>query len=201
MKAPRTLIREAVRERLVANLPEVDERLTASRISIHRTMPLVPGKLPALLITTATERIEDTPNAHPGLRYRKLELAVDVVTTGSQADEEAETIAQAVEGFLDADDTLGTMIEGLRLTRTDLEYDLDGDTPVLGLRLLYEVSYWTRPLEDEEAPVPLQMLISTLSVPRTSDIGLREHVAEQPAVHETFDQTLCDCMAFLRTRP
>ena len=160
MKAPRTLIREAVRERLVANLPEVDARLTASRIEIHRTMPLVPGKLPAVVIYTTTERVEDTPNADPGLRYRKLDLAVDVVATGSLAAEEAETIAHAVEGILDVDDTLGHMVEGLRLTRIDLEYDLDGDGPTLGLRMLYEVSYWTRPLEDEEMPVPLQVLAS-----------------------------------------
>ena len=97
MKAPRTLIREAVRERLVAQLPEVDARLTASRIEIHRTMPLVSGKLPAVVIYTTTERVEDTPNADPGLRYRKLDLAVDVVATGSLAAEEAETIAHAVE--------------------------------------------------------------------------------------------------------
>ena len=36
MKHPRTLIREAVRDRLVAQLSAIDPRITAARISIHR---------------------------------------------------------------------------------------------------------------------------------------------------------------------
>ena len=50
MKHPRTLIREAVKERLVAQLPAIDPRITAARISIHRSTPLFAGKLPAILI-------------------------------------------------------------------------------------------------------------------------------------------------------
>ena len=49
MKHPRTLIREAVAARLIESLPKVDERITASRISIHRSTPLFAGKLPAIL--------------------------------------------------------------------------------------------------------------------------------------------------------
>ena len=79
MKHPRTLIREAVAARLAEHLPQVDARLTASRISIHRSTPLFAGKLPAILIYTRDERIEDQPNADPGLRYRKLELSVEII--------------------------------------------------------------------------------------------------------------------------
>ena len=134
MKHPRTLIREAVAALLSANLPKVDARITASRISIHRSTPLFAGKLPAILIYTRDERIEDQPNADPGLRYRKLELSVEIIASGDAAAEEADVLAQAVEATLDLDETLGLLVEGTRLTRTEVDQGGEGDTPVLEVR-------------------------------------------------------------------
>lgn len=159
MKHPRTLIREAVAAQLSANLQKVDPRITASRISIHRSTPLFAGKLPAILIYTRDERIEEQPNADPGLRYRKLELSVEIITSGDAAAEEADVLAQAVEATLDLDETLGLLVEGTRLTRTEVDQGGEGDTPVLAARLSFEVSYWTRPVVDE-GELPLQVLYS-----------------------------------------
>ncbi len=159
MKHPRTLIREAVAARLSANLQKVDPRITGARISIHRSTPLFAGKLPAILIYTRDERIEDQPNADPGLRYRKLELSVEIIASGEAAAEEADVLAQAVEATLDADETLGLLVEGTRLTRTEVDQGGEGDTPVLAARLSFEVSYWTRPVVDE-GELPLQVLYS-----------------------------------------
>ncbi len=159
MKHPRTLIREAVKERLIEQLPKVDARITASRISIHRSTPLFAGKLPAILIYTRDERIEEQPNADPGLRRRLLELSVEIIACGDAAAEEADTLAQAVEAVLDADETLGLLVEGTRLTRTEVDQGGEGDTPVLAARLSFEISYWTRPVVDGSA-LPLQVLYS-----------------------------------------
>ena len=159
MKHPRTLIREAVAALLSANLPKVDARITPARISIHRSTPLFAGKLPAILIYTRDERIEEQPNADPGLRYRKLELSVEIITSGEAAAEEADLLAQAVEAILDLDETLGLLVEGTRLTRTEVDQGGEGDTPVLAARLSFEVSYWTRPVVDE-GELPLQVLYS-----------------------------------------
>ena len=159
MKHPRTLIREAVAAQLSANLQKVDPRITASRISIHRSTPLFAGKLPAVLIYTRDERIEDQPNADPGLRYRKLELSVEIVASGDAAAEEADVLAQAVEAILDADETLGLLVEGTRLMRTEVDQGGEGDTPVLAARLTFEVSYWTKPALDD-GMLPLQVLVS-----------------------------------------
>ena len=159
MKHPRTLIREAVAARLIEALPKVDARITATRISIHRSTPLFAGKLPAILIYTRDERIEEQLNADPGLRYRKLELSVEIIASGDAAAEEADVLAQAVEAILDADDTLGLLVEGTRLTRTEVDQGGEGDTPVLAARLSFEVSYWTRPVVDE-GELPLQVLYS-----------------------------------------
>ena len=159
MKHPRTLIREAVAALLSANLQKVDPRITPARISIHRSTPLFAGKLPAILIYTRDERIEEQPNADPGLRYRKLELSVEIIASGDAAAEEADLLAQAVEAILDADETLGLLVEGTRLTRTEVDQGGEGDTPVLAARLSFEVSYWTRPVVDE-GELPLQVLYS-----------------------------------------
>lgn len=160
MKHPRTLIREAVREQLVAQLPAIDPRITTARISIHRSTPLFAAKLPAILIYTRDERIEDQPNADPGLRYRKLELSVEIIASGDAAAEEADVLAQAVEAILDADETLGLLVEGTRLTRTEIDQGGEGDTPLLAARLSFEVNYWTRPVEAPEGELPLQVLVS-----------------------------------------
>ena len=175
MKHPRTLIREAVKERLVAQLPAIDPRISANRISIHRSTPLFAAKLPAILIYTRDERIEDQPNADPGLRYRKLELSVEIIASGEIAAEEADVLAQAVEAILDADETLGLLVEGTRLTRTEVDQGGEGDTPVLAARLSFEVSYWTRPMESPEVQLPLQVLVSWVP-----EIGVSHEHSYQP---------------------
>ena len=156
-KHPRTLIREAVAGLLVTELPALDERMTASRIHIHRAIPLFAAKLPAILIYTRDERVEPAPNADPGLRHRLLDLAIEIVTSGADADAEADTLALGIEAILEANETLGLLVEGMRLTRTETDQDGDGDTVYLAVRLLWEVSYWTRPAEEQELPIPWQV--------------------------------------------
>ena len=175
MKHPRTLIREAVKERLSANLPKVDPRITLARISIQRSTPLFAGKLPAILIYSRDERIEDQPHADPGLRYRKLELSVEIIASGDTAAEEADILALAVEASLDTDETLGLLVEGTRLTRTEVDQGGEGDTPVLAARLTFEVSYWTKPVEAPEGQLPLQVLVSWVP-----EIGSRHEHSYQP---------------------
>ena len=174
MKHPRTLIREAVASRLAEQLPKVDARITASRISIHRSTPLFAGKLPAILIYTRDERIQDQPNADPGLRYRKLELSIEIIASGDGAAEEADVLAQAVEATLDLDETLGLLVEGTRLTRTEVDQGGEGDTPVLAARLSFEISYWTKPVIDNGV-LPLHVLVSWVP-----EIGVSHEHSYQP---------------------
>ncbi|MEA1052358.1 hypothetical protein U5801_21485 [Lamprobacter modestohalophilus] len=180
IKHPRTLIREAVAMRLSAQLPEVDARITASRISIHRAIPLFAAKLPAILIYTRDERVEDLPHNDPGLRHRLLDLAIEIVTTGKEADEEADALALGIEAILDADETLGLLVEGLRLTRTETDQDGDGDAVYLAVRLLWEVSYWTRPAEPDELPMPWQVFAGHVPLIGAGFGAHYEQVADEP---------------------
>lgn len=168
MKHPRARIREAVAALLATHLPAVDARLTSGRISVHRATPLFQAKLPAILIYTRDERIEDSPHADPGLRRRVLELAVEIVARGDAAIEEAERLAQAVEFILETNETLGNTVEGSRLTRTEIDQEGEGDTPIVALRMAFEVVYWTQtpdlPLTHPLRPgVPLPAPTPTLA--------------------------------------
>jgi hypothetical protein len=168
VKHPRTIIRQAVATRLSANLPEVDSRINESRVNVHRTMPLFPGKLPAVLIYTRDESIEREPNTDPGLRYRKLHLDIEIAASGKDAAEEVDALALGIESILEEDETLGNMVEGIRLTRTEIEHDPDGEVPVTAARMSYEIMYWTQlGIEKEEQSRPTQVLVGW-----SPDIGL-----------------------------
>ena len=154
IRHPRTKIREDVAALLSANLPQVAPRVTDARISIHRSTPLFAAKLPAILIYTRDERIESEPNADPGLRYRKLELSIEIITSGDKAAEEADSLAQAVEFVMETNETLGNTVERIRHTGTEIDQDGEGDTPILAARLMFEVSYWTQVADLPPVPVP-----------------------------------------------
>ena len=83
---------------------------------------------------------------------------------GDAAAEEADVLAQAVEAILDADETLGLLVEGTRLTGTagggaKVDQGGEGDTPVLAACQSFEISYWTKPvIDDGGCLLPLQVL-------------------------------------------
>lgn len=181
IKHPRTLIREAVASLLATELPALDERITPARVHIHRAIPLFAGKLPAILIYTRDERVEKSPDGDPGLRYRILDLAIEIVTSGADADSEADAIALGIETILESDETLGNSIEGMRLTRTETDQDGDGDTVYLAVRLMWEVSYWTRPAEPQELPIPWQVFAGHVPIVGAGLEDWYEQVVDDPA--------------------
>lgn len=136
---PRSLIRQAVRECLAQALPAL-----ASRIHLHRAVPLTKQRLPALLLYAREERIDDAYAADPGPRRRLMTLAVEIVAAGHEAHERIDALAAVVEAALEADETLGGRVEGSRLVRTEIEQDGDGETPLCACRLSFEIAYWTQ---------------------------------------------------------
>ncbi|MDY0072470.1 MAG: hypothetical protein RBR77_07450 [Thauera sp.] len=142
IRHPRTRIREEVATLLAAHLPAVDPRLTASRISIHRSTLLFAAKLPAILIYTRDERIE-------------------------RAAEEADILAQAVEFVMETNETLGNTVDGIRQLGTEIDQDGESDTPILAARLMFEVSYWTQAPELPLTPEQWSQLPAAAQTPTT----------------------------------
>lgn len=147
MLSPRTAIRRRVAALLRASLPLWDARLTSARIHESRAIPLPSKKLPTILIYTRDERLEDDAgHSDPGLRRRTLDLFVEAVATGHDADTDADYFCAAIESIVDNNENLGGLVEGTRLSRVSVDADGDSDGVIIGARLEFEVTYWTRPV-------------------------------------------------------
>jgi len=140
--SPRTAIRQAAVSILRAALPGWVDGFAAESVYDSLTVPLGMKKLPAILVYTRDERLEDDGgHADPGLRSRTLELAVEIVT-GS--DEATDFLCAAVEAVMDNNETLGNLVQGTRLQRIAADRDSDGEKTVVAARMDFEVAYHTR---------------------------------------------------------
>ncbi|MCX8017228.1 MAG: hypothetical protein N2690_04930 [Rhodocyclaceae bacterium] len=146
---PRSLIRQAAAQTLKQALPQL-----AASIYVQRALPLARERLPAILVYAREERLDEAYDADPGARRRLLTLAVEIVAAGLDAHETVDALCAEIEAALEADDTLGGRVEGLRILRAEIEQDGEGETPLVACRLAVEVVYWTlwRPEEEGERP-------------------------------------------------
>lgn len=142
--APRMAIRQKVCEILIAALP-----LWESRIKVYETraIPLSLKLLPAVLVYTRDERFNlREGHADAGLRCRELELVVEILACNPDAEATVDFIASAVEHILDNNETLGNLVEGMKLAKIALDVDGEGEKIVIAARMDFELSYWTAPV-------------------------------------------------------
>ncbi len=141
--SPRTAIRRAVCELLRSALPGWLEGLSTANIHDSLSLALGMKKLPAILVYTRDERLDEDCHADPGLRSRKLELAVEVVAGN---DALTDFLCAAIEAVMDANETLNDLVQGTRLQRISVDRDSDGEKNVVAARMDFEVAYLTRPI-------------------------------------------------------
>jgi hypothetical protein len=157
---PRNQIRDAVRTRLAGGTPRTE---AGDRVHVNRTTPLFAKALPAILVYARDERFDGTPDGPGGPTRRVLDLAIEIVASGEHADAQVDRIAAEVETAFEEDDTLGRLVESMRLLRTEIDVDGDGDTPVVVARLGYEVVYWTVREAAGEGAVPTDLRLKIFS--------------------------------------
>lgn len=144
MISPRTIIRQKTCTILRTALPLWDQAITPERVHDSRGIPLAPKKLPAVLVYSRDERLEDgSGHADPGPRQRVLDLAVEVVALD---DVRVDYLCSAIEAVMENNETLGNLVEGTRLKRLNVDRDSDGENTFVAARMDFEVTYWTRPL-------------------------------------------------------
>lgn len=146
--SPRTAIRRAACEILRAALPGWAEDFPPESVYDSLTVPLGMKKLPAILVYTRDERLDEDGHADPGIRSRTLELAVEVVTGGDSA---TDFLCTAVESVMDAHETLGNLVQWTRLQRISVDRDSDGERIVVAARMDFEIAYFTRPVVESNA--------------------------------------------------
>jgi hypothetical protein len=142
--SPRTAIRRAACEVLRAALPAWLEGFEPDRVHESLSVPLSMKRLPAVLVYTNDERLEDDGgHADPGIRSRVLELAVEVLA-GSDA--MTDFLCSAVEAVMDNNETLGNLVQGTRLKRISADRDSDGEKTVAAAKMEFDIAYFTRPV-------------------------------------------------------
>jgi len=119
--ATRQQIVTAVAAMLRAVLPAVDGRVFPSRVRHIQS-----ARLPAIGVYGLKEALDDEGTS-PRRYTRDLTLAVEVVANGEGMDATLNELADAVEDALEADPTLGGLVQDLELRGVEISLAEKGD--------------------------------------------------------------------------
>lgn len=143
-------VRQQIREYFETQLAGLTT--TGSNVYASRVYPLGSAKLPALLIYTQTESIEEASFGVKRAQERMLEVMVEgYVRAVSNFDDKIDDIAKEVEVALLDDPTLGGLAINTELSSVDADYSGDGEQPVATIRLTFDVQYRTETGQPETA--------------------------------------------------
>ena len=133
----RTQIRNAVAAKLLGLAT------TGANAFTMRLYPLPASALPALVIRSGSESIEETSIGTPPVLARGYSFFVECIVRGESGHEEAlDQMALEVEQALAADRTLGGLVKNFYpLSIPAPEFDAEGDLPVARLALPYLAEY------------------------------------------------------------
>ena len=135
-------IRKTIREHVVTTVTSLST--TGSNVYETRYFPLQTGNLPALIIYTLDESIEDyTLGRNTRTQQRSLNLIIEAHCRGTaNIDDTLDTIAEEVEEAMVADVTRGGNAKDTKLVSTEIEFDTASQKTGL-MRLTYLINYNT----------------------------------------------------------
>lgn len=146
MTHARTQIRQAVVTLLTGASP------AGNRVYASRVYPLDEARLPALLVFSNQEVVNEQSLTRPRTQLRQLSLTVEgYVKAQGNVDETTDSLALAVEKAIAADPTLGGLVKDAVLDTTETQLSGDGDKPVAVVTLTFAVKYAVK----ENAPQTL----------------------------------------------
>ena len=135
-------VRKSIREHVVTTVTSLST--TGSNVYETRYFPLQTGNLPALIVYTLDETIEDyTIGQNTRTQFRALNLIIEAHCRGTaNIDDTLDTIAEEVEEAMVTDITRGGHAQDTKLVSTDIEFDNASQKKGL-MRLTYLISYNT----------------------------------------------------------
>jgi len=135
-------VRKAIREQVVTAITSLST--TGSNVYESRYFPLQTANLPALLVYTLDETIEDyTMGSNTRTQHRNLSLVIEAHCRGTaNIDDTLDTIAEEVEEAMVTDITRGGHAKDTKLVSTEVEFDTASQKNGL-MRLTYLISYST----------------------------------------------------------
>ena len=135
-------IRKTIREHVVTTITSLST--TGSNVYETRYFPLQTGNLPALIVYTLDETVEDyTIGQNTRTQFRALNLIIEAHCRGTaNIDDTLDTIAEEVEEAMVTDITRGGNAKDTKLVSTEVEFDTASQKTGL-MRLTYLISYST----------------------------------------------------------
>jgi len=135
-------IRKAIREHVVTTVTSLST--TGSNVYETRYFPLQTGNLPALIVYTLDETVEDyTLGQNTRTQFRALNLIIEAHCRGTaNIDDTLDTIAEEVEEAMVTDISRGGNAKDTKLVSTEVDFDTASQKTGL-MRLTYLISYST----------------------------------------------------------
>jgi len=135
-------VRKAIREQVVTTITSLST--TGSNVYETRYFPLQTGNLPALIVYTLDETVEDyTLGQNTRTQFRALNLIIEAHCRGTaNIDDTLDTIAEEVEEAMVTDISRGGHAKDTKLVATEVDFDTASQKTGL-MRLTYLISYNT----------------------------------------------------------
>ncbi len=135
-------VRKAIREHVVTTVTSLST--TGSNVYETRYFPLQTGNLPALIVYTLDETVEDyTIGQNTRTQFRALNLIIEAHCRGTaNIDDTLDTIAEEVEEAMVTDISRGGNAKDTKLVSTEVDFDTASQKTGL-MRLTYLISYNT----------------------------------------------------------
>lgn len=145
--------RKAIRKKIVEILKGNTD--VGDAVLPNASVPIWQKHLPLILVFPRSEAVSEYAIA-PRELERDLDLAIEIIATGPEENENLETpgdlksledilddIAEQVENVISADDSLQGTVDNIILENTEFEYDSTGGQPIGSCRLTFGVTYYT----------------------------------------------------------
>ena len=126
MNHARTQIRQAV-----TALLKTGNTAAGSNVFETQVYALEDPKLPAILVYTNQEALEDQTISYPRTQIRQLSLTVEgYAKANNKVDETTDDLALEIEQLIAADPTLGGLIKDSVLNTTETQLSNEGEKPI-----------------------------------------------------------------------
>lgn len=136
----RAEIKQAVINILTAQVNGQYQTLAGANVFKSRFVPLEETELPCVCVYAVTETSEKFDNIR---LKRTLDLAVDCISTSSNADDTIDTLTNQVEYLLIQDVTVGGNASWIELKRTEIGPADQSKNETLAGKMIYEITYYT----------------------------------------------------------
>lgn len=192
--ASRTIIgkahpRTAIRDKAVLMLTD-KVSFDGKIIGVHKTrfLPYFPGELPAIGVYILDEPADDEETA-PREYARLPQLMIEICLKKNHienSDDITDYIAKQVEDLFFIDNTMGDLVDDLKLRNTKLTPKIDGEDLYMGATMDWEIKYRTDAPEEQGAPLveDLEKSFTQIGVGH-DETPVDEHAIEAEIDHET----------------